>query len=205
MSTPYEIVISETHVATVRYLVEANSPEEAEQKAISGDVLSQRREEGMNTLMERSAIETIAMPARGSAVRRVEIALRKPDAFTIHARLWGAQGLGDEAEYNVYAVTQKGRDTCIELGDFPDGQRRAVPVSEIFGLRIDSESDEVSYTVTNIRYDTDGETAIVDLPDELEIDLPRDTEEWRIEDLLSDAISERTGWCHNGFDYEVAK
>ena len=53
-------------------------------------------------------------------------------------------------------------------------------------------------TVYNIGYDTDGET--VELPTELEIEVPDDlTEQEDIEEYLSDEISNVTGYCHKGF------
>jgi hypothetical protein len=53
-------------------------------------------------------------------------------------------------------------------------------------------------TVYNISYDTDGEA--VELPSELEIEVPDDlTEQEDIEDYLSDEISNVTGYCHKGF------
>jgi hypothetical protein len=54
------------------------------------------------------------------------------------------------------------------------------------------------YTVYNIKYDTDG--AKVDLPDSLEIQVDEDrliTED--LSDILSDEISNITGFCHFGF------
>lgn len=53
------------------------------------------------------------------------------------------------------------------------------------------------YTVTNIKYDTDGED--IDLPTELEIEIPDDMEDDEIEEYISDEISNRTGFCHKGF------
>ena len=53
-------------------------------------------------------------------------------------------------------------------------------------------------TVFAIQYDTDGES--VDLPAEMEIEIPIDiTEEDDVVDYLSDEISNRTGYCHFGF------
>lgn len=58
------------------------------------------------------------------------------------------------------------------------------------------------YIATNIKYDTDGED--IDLPTEIEIDIPdfidgEDGED--IEEYISDEISNRTGFCHDGFSY----
>ena len=53
------------------------------------------------------------------------------------------------------------------------------------------------HVVYNIEYDTDG--AKVELPDRLEIELPDDTDPEDVEQLLSDEISNITGFCHFGF------
>ena len=119
--------------------------------------------------------------------------------------MWGAAGLGEEGEYQVFSVDLHSAEPSIELADFPHCEnRRSVPAKEIFALRIESESDDVPYIVSGIRYDIDGETAIVDLPEEMEIDVPSNTPDWQLEDVLGEAISERTGWCHKGFDYKKA-
>jgi hypothetical protein len=56
----------------------------------------------------------------------------------------------------------------------------------------------MKYTVTNIKYDTDGEE--IDLPDTLEIEVPEDmTDPEEIDEFLSDEISNITGFCHTGF------
>lgn len=56
----------------------------------------------------------------------------------------------------------------------------------------------MKYTVRNIKYDTDGEE--IDLPRELEIDVPGYIEEDDVEEYLSDEISNITGFCHFGFN-----
>jgi hypothetical protein len=54
------------------------------------------------------------------------------------------------------------------------------------------------FTVTNIKYDTDGED--VNLPTEMEIEVPEHVEGYEeIEEFISDEISNRTGFCHLGF------
>ena len=56
----------------------------------------------------------------------------------------------------------------------------------------------MEYTITNIQYDTDGEK--VKLPKSLQVIVPdyiKDKEE--IEEFVSDAISNITGFCHKGF------
>lgn len=52
--------------------------------------------------------------------------------------------------------------------------------------------------IYGIAYDTDGED--IALPEELVVEV-KDHED--VEDELSDIISERTGFCHKGFFYEV--
>lgn len=56
------------------------------------------------------------------------------------------------------------------------------------------------FKVTNIQYDTDGE--MIPLPPELVIDL---ADHEYVEDELSEVISDLTGFCHNGFEYEVVE
>ncbi len=53
------------------------------------------------------------------------------------------------------------------------------------------------HVVYNIEYDTDGEK--IELPNRLEIELPDDTDPEDVEQLLSDEISNITGFCHFGF------
>ncbi len=57
------------------------------------------------------------------------------------------------------------------------------------------------YTVTHIKYDTDGVSAKkLGLPKEMEIEVPDDVEGYdEIENFISEEISNRTGYCHEGF------
>ena len=56
--------------------------------------------------------------------------------------------------------------------------------------------------VTNIEFDTDGE--IVELPNQLEIEIPIDiVDKGEIDDFVSDEISNITGFCHYGFQLEL--
>ena len=55
----------------------------------------------------------------------------------------------------------------------------------------------MKYTVHSIKYDTDGEN--VDLPDTLEIEVNDTTNTEEIVEVLSDKISDITGFCHMGF------
>ena len=57
--------------------------------------------------------------------------------------------------------------------------------------------------VTDIKYDTDGEE--VDLPKQLVIDIPDDLDEDEIDDLVSNTISNVTGYCHFGFSTSMDK
>lgn len=53
-------------------------------------------------------------------------------------------------------------------------------------------------TAFNIKYDTDGEQ--VDLPEELTFYIPNEEEIENISDIVSDKISNETGFCHLGFE-----
>jgi hypothetical protein len=57
------------------------------------------------------------------------------------------------------------------------------------------------FKVTNIKYDTDGVSAKkLGLPKEMEIEVPDDVEGYdEIEHFISEEISNRTGYCHEGF------
>lgn len=202
MTKPYEIEITETRTVVTRVMVQADSWNEAQTKALKGDTIAVG-EPQMQGDPERVATGHAAI-RQGSTLRRIATVLQKPDAFTIHARLWTSAGLAPSREYAVVKVGEQDRRMGITLQEFPEGRRIFVPENEIFDIRIESESDEIAYAVTNIRYDTDGSVSILDLPDELEIDLPADTEEGDVEELIADAISDRTGWCHKGFDFELA-
>lgn len=57
------------------------------------------------------------------------------------------------------------------------------------------------YTAHNIKYDTDG--AKIDLPAKLEIEIPDHiTDKDEIAEIMSDEISNITGFCHFGFSIE---
>lgn len=53
--------------------------------------------------------------------------------------------------------------------------------------------------VTDIVYDTDGETDL-DLPSEMTLVI---NESLDIETLIVDTISDSTGWCVQGYNYEI--
>lgn len=58
-----------------------------------------------------------------------------------------------------------------------------------------------TYTVTDIKWDTDGVSAKkLGLPKELKVVVPDDvTEPEDINEFISDEISNVTGYCHEGF------
>ena len=56
----------------------------------------------------------------------------------------------------------------------------------------------MKYLITKIQYDTDG--LDIDLPKVLLIDVEDDEED--VQEYLSDEISNITGYCHFGFDFE---
>lgn len=60
--------------------------------------------------------------------------------------------------------------------------------------------------VTDIVYDTESDGVIYDatelgLPTEMEIELVGDND---VESEIADVISDLTGWCVQGFNYEIA-
>ena len=57
----------------------------------------------------------------------------------------------------------------------------------------------MKYRVFDIEYDTDGEQ--IDLPKEIEIEVSDDCED--IEETISDEISNKTGFCHLGFNFLI--
>mgnify|MGYP000450318614 CR=1 FL=1 len=61
----------------------------------------------------------------------------------------------------------------------------------------------MKYLVYNIDYDMDEDNVDIYLPQELEISIPDVIDEFEIEGLISDKISNITGFCHNGFSYDL--
>lgn len=61
------------------------------------------------------------------------------------------------------------------------------------------------YIVYNIQWDTDDDfNEDIELPATMEISVnPEDIEDMEIDDYLCDEISNRTGFCHFGFNYSV--
>ena len=62
-----------------------------------------------------------------------------------------------------------------------------------------SVKESGAYTLTNITYDTDG-VKVKGLPKKMEIFVPNNVQGYeKIEQFISDEISNRTGFCHLGF------
>ena len=60
------------------------------------------------------------------------------------------------------------------------------------------------YKIWDIHYDTDGDASILEeLPMQIYVDIYRKGDV-SVEELLSEAISEVTGFCHFGFKYKPA-
>ena len=62
----------------------------------------------------------------------------------------------------------------------------------------------MKYKVTNIKYDTKDTS---DLPKEIyvNIDDSEYLEDYDIDEIISDVISDTTGFCHKGFSFEEIK
>ena len=57
--------------------------------------------------------------------------------------------------------------------------------------------------VSNIKYDTDGQK--IKLPKTLTFNIKGEAISYnKIEDIISDKISDRTGFCHFGFNFRVS-
>ena len=116
-----------------------------------------------------------------------------PDTdLDLHTMLCGF--LKDEREH-LKALT----DARDEMGGSRyDGEDK--PKHTIY----ESDSNEtITYTASGIQWDTDGED--VDLPEEMDVEVPVDLvdsgDEDAIEEYISDYITDATGFCHNGFSY----
>lgn len=62
------------------------------------------------------------------------------------------------------------------------------------------ENTDREYSVFNIEYDMDGEPVIPFPPTEMNVVVPADIVD--AEEFIGDTISDITGWCVCGFDYE---
>jgi tRNA A58 N-methylase Trm61 len=59
-----------------------------------------------------------------------------------------------------------------------------------------------TYKITHIRYDFAEREDLHNMAKELFVDVPNDA---NVEDYLSDAISDATGFCHFGFSYQEVR
>ena len=60
-------------------------------------------------------------------------------------------------------------------------------------------SEKKAYIASDIKYDTDGEK--IDLPKKMVIIIPDNITGYEdIQEYISDEITNRTGWCHLGFN-----
>lgn len=58
--------------------------------------------------------------------------------------------------------------------------------------------------ITDIQWDTDGDKRLFKkLPQKIEWEGEIDEEEDDIDEVIGDAISDQTGFCHYGFHYEI--
>jgi hypothetical protein len=62
-------------------------------------------------------------------------------------------------------------------------------------------TETIKYRCFNIKYDTDGHK--VKLPKEIIVEVDKNLNEDELEETLSDSISDKTGFCHMGFDSEI--
>lgn len=58
----------------------------------------------------------------------------------------------------------------------------------------------MKYLVTNIKWDTDGED--VDLPTNITVDVDDALDDYQKVEVISDYITDQTGFCHLGFSTE---
>ena len=90
-------------------------------------------------------------------------------------------------------------DKVIDLDDEPDEIEQ---VDEDRTLRHKVEPNYEVYKAVDIDWDVDDEEDLADLPAEVEVEVPRDVisaGEDAVEEYVSDAITDETGFCHNGF------
>lgn len=101
---------------------------------------------------------------------------------------------------NYRSIFQEAFDSELKKLDEIRNPREEKPVGE-----------SMKYRCFNIQWDTsdDGEQVSaedLELPTTLEISFTAEDMEDidNVEDALSDAITEKTGFCHNGFEWEIA-
>ena len=101
------------------------------------------------------------------------------------------------------------REHLKELVDCRDemggGDKASEPKHKIYEdrtLRHKVEPNYEVYKAVDIDWDVDDEEDLADLPAEVEVEVPRDVisaGEDAVEEYVSDAITDETGFCHNGF------
>jgi ferritin-like protein len=101
------------------------------------------------------------------------------------------------------------REHLKELVDCRDemggGDKASEPKHKIYEDRTPRHKVEPNYEVykaVDIDWDVDDEEDLADLPAEVEVEVPRDVifaGEDAVEEYVSDAITDETGFCHNGF------
>jgi len=63
----------------------------------------------------------------------------------------------------------------------------------------------MKYLITNIKYDTDGKSKLAtSLPKSMVVEVDGRLHDDNRADAIGDAISNRTGFCHFGFEYKPA-
>lgn len=72
--------------------------------------------------------------------------------------------------------------------------------------RKDVSMRQMKIYISDIQYDLDGHIAPTqELPTELSIDVPHGTPDEKIEEIASDFISNKTGFCHTGFCWKISE
>lgn len=65
---------------------------------------------------------------------------------------------------------------------------------------------QMKIEISGIQYDLEDDIATTqELPTELSIDVPRGTPDEKIEEIASDFISNKTGFCHTGFCWKITE
>ena len=63
---------------------------------------------------------------------------------------------------------------------------------------------QMKIEISDIQYEVDVAIATIqELPTELSIDVPHGTPDEKIEEIVSDFISNKTGFCHTGFCWKI--
>lgn len=65
------------------------------------------------------------------------------------------------------------------------------------------EAKTIVVRAYDIEWDTDGEDIDIQTEFELEVDVSDMEDEEELADYISDYITDKTGWCHNGFHWAI--